>query len=250
MQIPARRDNYIYALHDEAMGITAVVDPADAAPVMELLKSRMWGLDMILVTHHHDDHVGGIEELKEATGCIVVGFDHDARRIPGIDRRMEEGERVTVGRFLGELMFIPGHTLGHVAYYFPELKLLFSGDTLFSLGCGRLFEGTPGQMLASLRRIMALPDDTVVCCTHEYTEANGRFAFTVEPENFDLRTRLGEVKRLRADGLPTVPMRLGEEKKTNPFLRPESAEIRRNLNLDIARDMDVFTELRRRKDAF
>lgn len=250
VQIPARRDNYIYALHDEAMGVTAVIDPADAAPVMDMLKERMWGLDMILVTHHHNDHVGGIEELKEATGCIVVGYDHDAKRIPGIDRRMEEGERVTVGRILGELMFVPGHTLGHVAYYFPELKLLFSGDTLFSLGCGRLFEGTPGQMLASLRRIMALPDDTVICCTHEYTEANGRFALTVEPENLDLKMRLDEVARLRRKGLPTVPMLLGEEKKTNPFLRPDSPEIRRNLDFELARDIGVFTELRHRKDVF
>lgn len=250
VQIPARRDNYIYLLRDEALGVTAAVDPADAPPVLDALKERGWRLDLILATHHHNDHIGGIEKLKEATGCIVTGFDHDAARIPGIDRRMEEGERVTVGRFQGTLMFIPGHTLGHVAYYFPELGLLFSGDTLFSLGCGRLFEGTPGQMLASLRRIAALPGETWICCAHEYTLDNGHFALTVEPENPALTERIEEAQKQRALGLPTVPTRLADEKKANPFLRPSSAEIRRYLDLEAARDIDVFAELRCRKDHF
>lgn len=250
LQIPSRRDNYIYLLRDETTQTTAVVDPSDAAPVLEALQERGWGLDMILCTHHHNDHVGGNLELKEATDCIVVGYDHDAARIPGIDCRMEEGERVTVGRFEGKVMFVPGHTLGHVAYHFPALKLVFCGDTLFSLGCGRLFEGTAGQMLASLRRLAALPGETSVCCAHEYTQENGRFALTVEPENPDLRQRISEVAQLRAEGKATVPVLLAQEVKTNPFLRPHSTEIRQHLALEAGRDIDVFAELRRRKDQF
>ncbi len=250
VQIPARSDNYIYLLHDRALNVTAVIDPSDAEPVETMLRKRGWALDIILCTHHHNDHVGGIELLKQEHGCIVIGYAHDAHRIPDIDRAVEEGELLTVGRFQAKVLFVPGHTLGHVAYYFADLGLAFCGDTMFSLGCGRLFEGTAGQMLASLRRLSALPATTWICCAHEYTQANGRFALSVEPENIDLTLRIDEIAQLRAQGMPTVPSRLGDEMKTNPFLRPDSPEIRRNLELEHARDVDVFTELRKRKDSF
>ncbi len=250
VQLPVRQDNYIYLLRDHREEVTAVIDPADAEPVMEYLEKRGWALHYILNTHHHGDHTGGNLALKGATDCIIIGFDLDAARIPGIELRMAEDEEVTIGRFRGRVLFLPGHTLGHIAFHFPALKLLFSGDTLFSLGCGRLFEGTPGQMLASLKQIMALPDETIICAAHEYTQDNARFAMTVEPDNLDLQSRMQEVGLLRSKGEPSVPMRLAEEKKANPFLRPDSNAIRVQLGMQGARDVDVFAELRQRKDHF
>ncbi len=250
IQIPIYQDNYVYALHDDVQDVTAVIDPGDGEPVIEALEQEGWRADTILVTHHHWDHVNGIEAVKQHFDSVVVGYLYDAKRIPHIDVKLEEGERVTVGRFQSEVMFIPGHTLTHIAYYFPELKLLFSGDTLFSLGCGRLFEGTAGQMMTSLARLMALPDDTVVCCTHEYTETNVAFAKTIDPHNPHVLEREDEVARLRAKSQPTVPMLLGEEKKANPFLRWRDSTIQESLNLLGEKDVEVFAEIRRRKDVF
>lgn len=250
LQLPALKDNYIYLLRDEATDVTAVIDPADADTVSEALAAQGWGLDMILCTHHHGDHTGGNLALKERTGCRIIGFGGDAHRIPGIDQQLEDGGSIAVGRFPGQLICVPGHTLGHVAYYFPALRLLFCGDTLFSAGCGRLFEGTAAQMMASLQRLAALPEDTWVCCAHEYSESNTRFALSVEPENPATLTRLAEVGRRRAAGLPTVPTLLAQEKCYNPFLRAHSPQIRRMLGMKQASDEAVFAELRRRKDNF
>lgn len=250
VQIPARRDNYIYLLHDAASHKTAVVDPADAPPVEAALHHRGWTLDFILNTHHHNDHIGGNLALKQDYGCKIYGYGPDAVRIPGIDHLLEDDELVEIGEAKAQVIYIPGHTLGHIAYYFPADKALFCGDTLFSLGCGRLFEGTPQQMYDSLQKLAALPDDTLVFCAHEYTQSNGAFALTLEPHNAELCKRMAEVEALRMRGRSTVPSTLGQEKATNPFLREDSAEIRQSLGMQHASSLAVFTEIRHRKDIF
>ena len=224
MQIPVLDDNYVYLLHDTATGATAVVDPALAPPVLAELQRRNWQLTHILCTHHHFDHVGGIEELVAATGATVVGSALDQQRIPHLDVPVDDGDTVMVGQLEGRVFLTPGHTRGHVCYWFAGASLLFSGDTLFTLGCGRLFEGTAQQMWDSLSRLAALPDETLVYCAHEYTQSNGRFARTVEPDNARLLSRLELVDQLRAQGLPTVPAPLVLERDTNPFLRAGNAE--------------------------
>jgi hydroxyacylglutathione hydrolase len=249
-QIPALSDNYVYLLHEPRAGITAVVDPALAAPVLERLSARGWQLDWILSTHHHADHTGGNLELKQATGCRIAGPKADAARIPGIDLGLAEGDRFELGDAEAVVFETPGHTSGHISYWFADAGALFCADTLFSLGCGRLFEGTPAQMWRSLSKFAALPDDALVYCAHEYTQANARFALSVDPDNPALRARAAEVDRLRAAGRPTVPSTLGGERAANPFLRPHDPAIRQRLGLQNASDVDVFAELRRRKDRF
>lgn len=224
VQIPVLNDNYIYLAHEPESGATAVVDPAVAPPVLAALEARGWQLTHILNTHHHMDHVGGNLALKEAAGCVIVGPRADAGRIPGIDIEVGDGDVFKLGAAAARVFDVPGHTRGHIAYWFQDAGALFCGDTLFAMGCGRLFEGTPGQMYASLAKLAALPDDTRVYCAHEYTLANGRFALTVEPGNPALQARMAAVEALRAQGEPTVPSRLAEEKATNPFLRAANVE--------------------------
>jgi len=248
--VPVLSDNYVYLVRDPETGYVAVVDPSVADPVIAALEARGWTPDVILNTHHHPDHVGGNAGLKARYGCDIVAPAADSHRIRPADRWVKDGDRVAIGAAEGHVMAVPGHTTGHIAYYFPEQQALFCGDTLFSLGCGRLFEGTPQQMWQSLSRLRTLPDETLVCCAHEYTAANGRYALTVEPENESLQARLREVDALRAEGSPSVPSSLGLEKAANPFLRPESPEIRRNLDLESADDVTVFAALRAGKDRF
>jgi hydroxyacylglutathione hydrolase len=216
-QIPALTDNYIYLLRDQESGETAVVDPSEATPVLTALKGEK--LNYILNTHHHWDHTGGNLQLQKATGAMVVGFEGDAHRIPGIDRPLKDGQSFSLGQSTAKILFIPGHTLGHIAYHFARDLAVFCGDTLFSLGCGRLFEGTPAQMFHSLARLKNLADDTRVYCGHEYTVANAKFALTIDPKNDALRKRQKEAETLRAQKLPTVPSLLIDEKACNPFLR-------------------------------
>jgi len=249
-QIPVLSDNYVYLLRDRDSAKTAVVDPAVAGPVLKLLNERDWQLDYILNTHHHGDHVGGNRELKAATGCCIVGPAADRDRIPLIDQAVGDGDTFSLGDSRAKIFDVPGHTRGHIAYWFENDDALFCGDTLFSMGCGRLFEGTPAQMLTSLGKLRRLPDDTRVYCAHEYTETNGNFALTVEPANPDLQRRMEEVRELRARNAPTVPSTLGVERRTNPFLRPDSPEIRQSVGLVNASDVDVFAEVRRRKDSY
>lgn len=249
-QIPALKDNYIYLLHARNTGETAVVDPAMAEPVLAVLRQKNWRLTHLFNTHHHGDHTGGNKELKEATGCKIYGFKDDAARIPLIDRELSEDEIFEWGGTQIEILFLPGHTLGHIAYHFPREKLLFSGDVLFLMGCGRLFEGTPEQAFASLNRIKKLPDETQIFCTHEYTQHNGNFALTVEPGNKALQQRMEEVNRKRRAGQFTVPDRLAAEKSTNPFLRTDSPEIRKNLGMEQAEDVEVFAALREKRNHF
>lgn len=250
VQIPVLSDNYVYLAHDPATGATGVVDPAVHEPVLAELHKRGWRLSHILNTHHHPDHVGGNLALKEATGCMIAGPQADADRIPGIDAQLADGETWNLGNEAATIFDVPGHTKGHIAFWFAGSKALFCGDTLFALGCGRLFEGTPAQMWKSLSRLAALPDDTRIYCAHEYTESNARFAVTIEPGNAALNARHDSIRAARAKGQPTVPSLLGEEKATNPFLRPMSANLRATLGMMAADDVAVFAETRKRKDTF
>lgn len=248
--IPALKDNYIYLLRDTESEKTAVIDPSEAKPVLSILKERQWTLDYVLNTHHHWDHTGGNLALKKATGCTIVGFEGDTERIPGIDEKLVDKSYFHLGQSKAQIFFIPGHTLGHIAYWFVDDKALFSGDTLFSLGCGRLFEGTAEQMYHSLQTLAALPDDTRVYCGHEYTVANGNFALMLEPHNTTLQAYYAQANQLRKQGKPTIPSTMALERAANPFLRPESSEIRQYLHLENHDPITVFAAIRQQKDHF
>ncbi len=248
--VPLLSDNYAYLLHDPQAGVTAVVDPGEAAPVLEALARRGRRLDLVLVTHHHGDHVGGLTEVKGATGCGVVGPRADAGRVPGLDRLVDEGDRLALGELEVQTLATPGHTRGHVSYWVPDAEALFCGDTLFALGCGRLLEGDAPTMWRSLQKLRGLPEATRVYCGHEYTQSNARFALSVDPDNAALTERAAEVDQTRAAGRPAVPSTIGEELATNPFLRVADHAIRARLGLTDATDEQVLGELRRRKDHF
>jgi hydroxyacylglutathione hydrolase len=249
-QIPCLQDNYGFLVHDPDTGATATIDTPEVAPINQALAAKGWRLTHILNTHHHFDHAGGNEELKAQWGCQVVGAAIDAERIPGIDMALADGDTLTLGSKQARIIEVPGHTSGHIAYYFAADDVAFVGDTLFALGCGRLFEGTPEQMSESLAKIMALPDQTTVYCAHEYTEANAAFAVTMEPANPALQQRIKEIQALRAAGKPTVPTSIGLERATNPFVRSDSVELQAVLNLSGADEVTVFAETRRLKDHF
>ncbi len=234
--VPCLSDNYAYLIRDPAGAAVGIVDPSEASPVQEALTDRGWHLTHIFNTHHHFDHTGGNLALKAAYGAKVIGPKADRDRIPGIDEAYGEGDRLTFGTRVAQIFDIPGHTSGHIALWFGEDQALFTGDTLFAMGCGRMFEGTPVQMWASLSKLAALPAETRVYCGHEYTEANGRFALAVEPDNPALRHRMDAVKALRAAGRPTIPSTIALELATNPFLR--------------AGDVEKFAERRQAKDNF
>ena len=235
--VPILQDNYAWLLRDAATGRQAVVDPADADAAIRAVDATGGTLDLILLTHHHDDHVAGVDAVRRRYGCPVIGAAADAHRLPPLDRGVAEGDQVSFGESAARVIDTPGHTRGHIAFVFEEGEpVLLSGDTLFSLGCGRLLEGTPAEMFASLRKLAALPPDTLVCCGHEYTQSNARFALHVEPANYPLQVRADEVDRLRAAGKPTVPSRLGDELAANPFLR--------------APDVAALAALRAEKDRF
>ncbi len=225
--IPCLSDNYIWLLRDEATGAVAVCDPGEAGPAAAVLREEGGRLDLILLTHHHGDHVGGVGELKAAFGgAQVVGYEADARRLPPLDLAVRPGGTVEFGGARAEVIDTPGHTRGHVAFNFPGEDVLLCGDTLFSLGCGRLLEGTAAEMFRSLRALDALPGQTLVCCGHEYTESNARFALSVDGGNAALRTMAEAAAALRRDGKPTVPTTLAREREANPFLRaPDEARL-------------------------
>ncbi|HEX6978597.1 MAG TPA: hydroxyacylglutathione hydrolase [Alphaproteobacteria bacterium] len=244
------KDNYVWLLREPASGAVAAVDPSEAAPVRRRLDELGWRLTHILNTHHHGDHTGGNLELKQATGCTIVGPSADRERIPGIDVAVGEGETYRFGDESAHVFDVPGHTRGHIAFWFPDSDALFCGDTLFAIGCGRLFEGTPSQMWTSLTKLRGLPPATRVYCAHEYTQSNARFALAIDPDNAALKTRAARVDALRAKGLPTVPATLAEECRTNPFLRADDAAFARRLGLDPRDPVAVFAEIRARKDRF
>lgn len=249
-QIPVLNDNYIYLIHDTESGDTAVVDPTVAAPVLSALKHNNWQLKYIFNTHHHADHVGGNLALKAQTDCKIVACAADQQRIPGIDIKLSEGDTLKLGSHTVQVISCSGHTSGHIAFYIQGSDALFCGDTLFAMGCGRLFEGTAEQMQHSLKKFTALPLSTRIYCAHEYTAANAQFAFSVEPGNKDLLEAIETIKKLRVAQQPTVPTTLAQELATNPFLRTDSTAIRKTLAMQNASELAVFTELRERKNQF
>ena len=252
IQIPLLRDNYGYLLVCEKTKHAAIVDPSEADPVLRRIEQEQVTLTAILNTHHHRDHTGGNEGLLKRHKVAVYGHKSDSVRVPGMTNAVDEGDEIQIGELRGKVFFVPGHTTGHVAYLFDNN--LFCGDTLFTAGCGRLFEGTPEQMHASLSKLMALPDNTKVYCGHEYTESNLRFAMTVEPKNPKLVARFERVQGMRTRGLSTVPATLQEEKETNPFLRWDSKEIEASVQSAMPgirlNPVSVFAAVRKMKDAF
>jgi len=234
-RIPALSDNYVWLLHDPTSGETVVIDPAVAEPVLEAAAARGWTIGQIWNTHWHGDHVGGNAAIKAATGCVITGPAAEAEKIATLDRLVGEGDSVRIGDHVATVMAVPAHTAGHIAYYLADAQMAFVGDTLFAMGCGRLFEGTAAQMFANLQRLADLPEDTAVYCAHEYTLSNGRFALTVEPDNAALIRRVAEVETLRTRGEATVPTTIGLERDTNIFMR--------------ARDVAQLAERRAAKDA-
>ncbi len=234
--IPAFADNYLWLVHDEDSGETAVVDPGDPAPVLAEADRRGWRITTILNTHWHPDHTGGNLAIKDATGATIIGPAGENGRVPGLDEAIGEGDRIRLGAHEAEVWEVPGHTIGHIAYIFGEDRVAFVGDTLFAMGCGRLFEGSPEQMHHSLGRLASLPDDMKLYCAHEYTLANARFAAHAFPDNRDIAARLAEVELARNAGQPTVPTTVAAERATNPFLLAETIE--------------HFADLRREKDNY
>ena len=249
-QFPTRSDNYGVLIHDPATGATAAIDAPEAEPIFAALQDKGWGLTEIFITHHHADHTAGVAALKRKTGCRVYGPAREAGLISGLDVEVKEGDTVNLGGATADVIDTPGHTRGHVSYYFPEERCVFVGDTLFSVGCGKLLEGDAPTMWASLSKLAALPPETAVYCGHEYTGANCRFALTVEPENEALQVRAAHVAANDANGRPSLPTTIGQELATNPFLRASSPEIQRRLGLE-GQPLDVvFGAVRKAKDRF
>jgi hydroxyacylglutathione hydrolase len=247
-QFPCRDDNYGVLIHDPATGHTASIDAPEFDAVENALKTHGWSLTHILTTHKHIDHVEANLALKEKYNCTIIGPADEEKDIPGIDRTVSHDEKFDFAGQPVEVIATPGHTLGQIAYHFPQSRTVFAADALFALGCGRIFEGTPAQMWKALSRLAALAPETTVYAGHEYTAANAKFALTIEPGNQALVERCEQIEKLRADDLPTLPTTIAAELATNPFLRPHSAEIRQRLDMADATDEEVFTEIRHRKD--
>jgi hydroxyacylglutathione hydrolase len=249
-QFPCLSDNFGVLIHDPGANVTASIDAPEAGQVMAALKEKGWKLTHILTTHHHADHTGGNAELKAATGCKIIGPRNEAAKVPGIDEKVGEGDTFAFGAHQVQVLDTPGHTAGHITYVIPSAKVAFAGDTLFSLGCGRVLEGNPRMMWDSLKKLMALPQDTMVYCGHEYTKANAAFALTIEPDSTSLQKRAEEVDKLRAAGKATLPTTIGLELDTNPFLRPHVPAIQQRLGLKGQPEWEVFAEIRERKNRF
>lgn len=248
--VPCLKDNYAYLLRDGESGEVAVVDVPEAAPVAAEIEGRGWGLDLILITHHHGDHIDGVDALRDRYRARVAGAAADRARLPKLDIAVSEGDTVALGASEAQVIDVPGHTVGHIAYYFSAAGALFSADSLMVLGCGRLFEGSPDQMWESLSKMAALPADTLVYSGHEYAESNARFARSVDPDNRALADRAELIAELRRKHTPTVPVTLEVELATNPFLRASDPDLKSRLGLTNSSGAQVFAEIRRRKDAF
>jgi len=248
--VPCLSDNYAFLLHDADTGQTALVDIPEAAPILSALKERGWDLHEVWITHHHDDHVQGLGTILRAHKAKVRGAAADAHRLPDLNVSHQDGDKFQFAGHEVSVMDVSGHTIGHIAYSVPAASAVFTGDSLMALGCGRLFEGKPAQMWASLSKIATLPAETAVCSGHEYTASNARFALTIDPDNSDLISRSEDIAAANAAGIATVPSLLALELDTNPFLRASDSRIRAHLNMQDASDEEVFAEIRARKDAF
>ena len=248
--IPCLTDNYAYIINDIVSKTVGVVDPSEALPVIAFLKKQNLKLNYILNTHHHYDHIGGNTELKKLYNAKVVGFVGDKHRIPGIDIMLEDNAKWTFGESSVKILHIPGHTLGHICFFFENEKIAFTGDTLFSLGCGRIFEGDHKQMLISLNKIKRLPKDTKIYCGHEYTYKNAEFCMKYDNENINLIKQFQEIKKLRSNNQPTIPVKLESELKSNIFLRCDQNDLKIKLNMKNEEDFKVFKKVRDLKDSF
>ncbi|MCY4259358.1 MAG: hydroxyacylglutathione hydrolase [Rhodobacteraceae bacterium] len=246
--VPCLSDNYAYIIHSSQTGGTALVDAPEADPIVSALRQEGWTLDTILITHHHDDHIQGIEQLRNEFDVTVIGHDRDRRRLPTLDREVADGSTFDLCGMTASVIDVSGHTVGHIAYIIPGAA--FTADSLMALGCGRVFEGTPPMMWASLQKLACLPDSTLIYSGHEYTLANGEFALTIEPDNAELVDRMADIREKRSGNLPTVPTTLALEKATNPFLRAALPEVKDRVGMANASDAEVFAEIRKRKDRF
>jgi hydroxyacylglutathione hydrolase len=248
--IPCLNDNYSYLVKDDQTNTVAIIDPSEFGPCNEKINLKYKKLDFILTTHHHFDHVGGNTELKKKYGSRVLGFENDKKRIPAIDILLKDGQEFKIGSLNFKTIFIPGHTSGHIAFYFEKEKVVFTGDTLFSLGCGRVFEGTYQQMFDSLNKIKSLPEDTKIYCGHEYTKSNLEFCLKFNPNNNHLRNKEKAIEAKIKNKKPTIPSTIKDEIQTNIFLRYNDLDVKNALNLKKASDLEIFTKLRDLKDNF
>ena len=248
--IPCLTDNYAYLIHDRESGETAVIDVPEVGPILAALSAHQWRLTDILITHHHPDHIQGVDTLRAATGAMVLGAAADAHRLPRLDLALTEASSFSIGHEFTRVIDVPGHTIGHIAFYFPQSGLAFTADSLMAGGCGRLFEGTARQMHATMQTLAALPPETLICSGHEYTTSNLRFAATVDPDNPALKARIADTATARAAGRPTVPSTLALELATNPYLRAHLPALKTAVGLPDADDVTVFAEIRARKDKF
>lgn len=248
--VPCRTDNYAYIIHDPDSGQTAVVDVPETRPILDALTARGWSLADIWITHHHDDHISGVADLRAATGAMVLGAAADAHRLPDLDLALTEESSFSIGAHAVQVLDVPGHTVGHIAFVINDAALTFTGDSLMSAGCGRMFEGNAPQYWQSLQKLADLAPETLVCSGHEYTSSNLAFALSLEPGNRALMLRSAMVAKLRAEAKPSVPVKLAEELATNPFLRAATPEMKAVLGMQSATDTEVFAELRSRKDRF
>lgn len=248
--VPCRQDNYAYLVRDQATGQTALVDAPAADPIVAALDERGWDLDQIWITHHHGDHTECVDALRERYDAHVVGHAKDRARLPKLDREVSEGETVGLGETTARVIDVSGHTVGHVAFVLDDDHAAFTADSLMALGCGRVFEGTHAMMWESLSKFLAMPDEMRIYSGHNYGQANGRFALSIEPENQELKDRIARIRQADQKGEPIVPSTIAEEKATNPFLRATRPGVKAAVGLDGADDASTFAEVRRRKDAF